>query len=225
MLECQAMIEPQAQRAGLGMTFPRFDLPTFANADRTSVKQVLINLLSNAIKYNRKDGTVEVTCAAAGRGHVRISVKDSGAGLPPEKLAQLFQAFNRLGQGSSEEGTGIGLVVTKRLVEVMGGKIGVESVVGVGSTFWVDLIADSAPGLALNGAEPPTVPEPQAPGKAHVHTMLYVEDNRANLQLVVQIIARRPEIRLLSATTQPLGRGSFRRLRGGRDGVQNRAIA
>ena len=148
MLDCQTMIDPQAQKAGVTMTFPRFDAPTFVNADRTRVKQVLINLLSNAIKYNRRGGTVEVKCAKSTTGHVRISVKDSGAGLPPEKLAQLFQSFNRLGQqGSAEEGTGIGLVVTKRLVEVMGGMIGVESTVGDGSTFWVDLIADTAPRL------------------------------------------------------------------------------
>jgi PAS domain S-box-containing protein len=206
MLDCQTMIDPQAQKAGVTMTFPRFDSPTFVNADRTRVKQVLINLLSNAIKYNRRGGTVEVKCAKGGTGHVRISVKDSGAGLPPEKLAQLFQSFNRLGQqGSAEEGTGIGLVVTKRLVEVMGGMIGVESTVGDGSTFWVDLIADTAPRLLGSGAELTTIEEPQAAEGVRLRTLLYVEDNPANLRLVVQIIARRPTMRLLSATNGILG--------------------
>ena len=207
LLECQAMIEPQAQKAGLTMSFPRFDEPTFVNADRTRVKQVLINLLSNAIKYNRKDGAVAVMCAPSSAGHIRVSVQDSGAGLPPEKLAQLFQSFNRLGQeGSAEEGTGIGLVVTKRLVEVMGGSIGVESTVGLGSTFWVDLIADTAaPRLAQNGSEPMAVQEPLTTSSARLRTGLYVEDNPANLRLVVQIIARRPTMRLLSARNGSLG--------------------
>ncbi|MEI9947749.1 MAG: PAS domain S-box protein [Pseudomonadota bacterium] len=205
MLECQAMIEPQAQKAGLSMSFPRFERPSFVNADRTRVKQVLINLLSNAIKYNRKEGTVEVQCTQGDTGHVRISVKDSGAGLPPDKVAQLFQSFNRLGQGSAEEGTGIGLVVTKRLVEVMGGAIGVESSVGRGSTFWVDLIAESEPRLVVDGTEPISVEEPPAPGSTPLRTLLYVEDNPANLQLVVQIISRRPTMRLLSAKTGDIG--------------------
>ena len=140
MLECQAMIEPQAQKSGIRMTFPQFDIPYFVNADRTRVKQVLINLLSNAIKYNRAEGTVDVTCSANTAERIRISVQDTGEGLSPEKLAQLFQPFNRLGQeASGEEGTGIGLVVSKRLVELMGGEIGVESTVGVGSVFWFEL--------------------------------------------------------------------------------------
>ena len=110
------------------------------DADRTRLKQILINLLSNAIKYNRPHGTVVVDCAVTRPERVRISVRDTGAGLPPEKLTQLFQPFNRLGQErSGEEGTGIGLVVSKRLVELMGGVIGVESTVGVGSVFWFDL--------------------------------------------------------------------------------------
>ena len=127
MRECQAMIEPQAQKHDIQITFPPFDSTWFAHADRTRVKQVLINLLSNAIKYNREQGTVEVKCTASTPERIRISIKDSGAGLPPEKLAQLFQPFNRLGQETgAEEGTGIGLVVTKQLVELMGGTIGVE---------------------------------------------------------------------------------------------------
>jgi PAS domain S-box-containing protein len=204
LLECQAMIEPQAQKAGLSMTFPRFDAPCFVNADRTRVKQVLINLLSNAIKYNCAGGTVDVECLEHNAGYVRINVKDTGAGLPPEKVGQLFQSFNRLGQGSAEEGTGIGLVVTKRLVEVMGGRIGVESAVGRGSNFWFELIAEAAPRLDSTGAAPLTAPLPEAP-QAPPRTVLYVEDNPANLQLVVQIIARRPSMRLLSAKSGDLG--------------------
>jgi signal transduction histidine kinase len=92
------------------------------------VKQVLINLLSNAIKYNKVGGTVSVECTRSTPGSMRISVRDTGAGLAPEQLAQLFQPFNRLGQKANvEEGTGIGLMVCKRLVELMGGVIGVES--------------------------------------------------------------------------------------------------
>src|SRR5688572_23561303 len=95
LAECQAMMEPQAQQRGIRMTFPRFEQPTFVRADRTRLKQIVINLLSNAIKYNREQGTVAVNCTASGAERIRISVKDTGAGLPPEKLAQLFQPFNR----------------------------------------------------------------------------------------------------------------------------------
>src|SRR5579862_831600 len=136
MRECQAMIEPQADKRGIRMTFPPAGLPYFVHADRTRLKQVLINLLSNAVKYNRMAGTVIVDCVASVDERVLITVRDTGAGLSPEQVGQLFKSFNRLGQETSvEEGTGIGLVVSKRLVELMGGVIGVESTVGVGSAF------------------------------------------------------------------------------------------
>ena len=131
---------------------------------------------------------------------VRISVRDTGEGLSPEKLAQLFQPFNRLGQqASTEEGTGIGLVVSKRLVELMGGKIGVESTVGKGSVFWIELNLAVEPQLAVGAAEPLEPIKTQAHDGAPLRTLLYVEDNRANMQLVEQLIARRPDMRLLGA--------------------------
>jgi CheY-like chemotaxis protein len=182
------------------MSFSQLEIPYFVKADRTRVKQVLVNLLSNAIKYNRAQGAVEVTCSASTEKRIRISVQDTGEGLSPEKLAQLFQPFNRLGQeASAEEGTGIGLVVSKRLVEAMGGEIGAQSTVGVGSVFWIELNLTAEPHPAADSDEP------LAPSQAHVQhgtalrTLLYVEDNRANMQLVEQLIARRPDVRLLSA--------------------------
>src|SRR5438045_5082435 len=176
------MIEPQAQKRGIRMTFPRFDDPCFVDADPTRVKQILINLLSNAIKYNQAGGTVVVECAASPPERIRVSVRDTGAGLVPEKLAQLFQPFNRLGQeASAEEGTGIGLVVTKRLVELMGGVIGVESTVGTGSVFWIELRLSAAPRLAVPEAADAALARPKAPDGAALRTLLYVEDNPANL--------------------------------------------
>ncbi|MDO8263998.1 MAG: PAS domain S-box protein, partial [Gallionella sp.] len=200
MLECQAMIEPQAQQRDIKLAFPQFDIACFVRADRTRVKQVLINLLSNAIKYNREHGTVEVKCTASTPERIRISITDSGAGLPPEQLAQLFQPFNRLGQESgSEEGTGIGLVVAKQLVELMGGVIGVESTVGAGSVFWFELILVAEPRLSMEEGEAAALAQPHVPRGARLHTLLYVEDNPANLKLVEQIIARQPDISLLTA--------------------------
>ena len=206
MLECRAMIEPQAQKRGIGMTFPRFEIPCFVKADRTRVKQVLINLLFNAIKYNRAQGTVYVECRPSPPDSIRISVRDTGAGLAPEQLAQLFQPFNRLGkEASAEEGTGIGLVMTKRLVGLMGGAIGAQSAVGVGSEFWVELKLTSAPQLAFLEAERAALAPPRLAEGAPLRTLLYVEDNPANLQLVEQLIARRPDLRLLSAADGNLG--------------------
>jgi PAS domain S-box-containing protein len=200
LLDCQAMIEPQAQKSGIRMSFPQFDSPYFIKADRTRVKQVLINLLSNAIKYNRARGTVEVTCSASTANRIRISVRDTGEGLSPEKIAQLFQPFNRLGQdASAEEGTGIGLVVSKRLVELMEGKIGVESTVGVGSVFWIELNLAVGPQPVADSAELLAPIQTRVPHGTALRTLLYVEDNRANMQLVEQLIARRPDMRLLSA--------------------------
>ncbi len=200
MLECQGMIEPQAQQRGIGITFPQFDIPYFVKADRTRVKQVIINLLSNAIKYNREQGTVEVNCTVSTPGRIRFSIKDTGAGLSPEQQAQLFQPFNRLGQeAGGEEGTGIGLVVAKRLVELMGGIIGVESAVGAGSVFWFELNSADAPELSGEEAEPMAPAKSQVQSGTRLRALLYVEDNPANMKLVEQLVARRPDMSLLTA--------------------------
>ncbi|WP_420130791.1 sensor histidine kinase [Rhodoferax ferrireducens] len=157
LLDCRAMIESQAEKSSIRISFPQFDGPCFVMADRIHLKQVLTNLLSNAIKYNRVGGTVEVRCSVSTPERTHISVQDTGAGLPADKLAQLFQPFNRLGQEASNvKGTGIGLVASKRLIELMGGEIGVQSTVGMGSVFWFELNRAVAPLLAP-GADSPFI--------------------------------------------------------------------
>jgi len=198
--ECQSMIEPQALKRRIGMVFPQGDARYFVKADRTRLKQVLINLLSNAIKYNKAGGTVIVEAAVIAPGRIRICVQDTGEGLSPGEVAQLFQPFNRLGKETGvEEGTGIGLMVSKQLVELMHGTIDVKSTPGVGSVFWIDLNLAAEP-QSVASPSPPAAGRAQVKVHAHAHTLLYVEDNPANLMLVEDLIARRPDIALISAT-------------------------
>ena len=204
--DCRSMMEPLAHKRDIAMVFPDFDAPCFVMADRTRVRQILVNLLSNAIKYNRANGSIVVECVARPLGYIRLSVTDTGMGLTSEKLAQLFQPFNRLGQeDGAEQGTGIGLVVTKRLVEVMKGSIGVESEVGVGTLFWIDLVATSPPRYDFTQAATETAAQALTLDAGPLKTVLYVEDNPANLKLVTMLVARRKDLRLLTAENGNLG--------------------
>lgn len=176
---------------------------TLILADNTRFRQVLMNLLSNAIKYNRPGGTVSLACQKRD-DRLRIIVSDTGSGISSEKCKLLFEPFTRLGaEASSIEGTGIGLTITKRLVQLMNGHIGYESEVGKGSKFWVDFpivrgdekgnIATSKPKLST-----PSLPEGE-------YTVLYVEDNIYNRDLLFAILARTPSVKLLMAENSAQG--------------------
>ena len=211
MAECQTMIAPQAARRHIRTVFPQFEIPCFVRADRTRVKQVLMNLLLNAIKYNKPGGAVSIECKLRPDNRIRICVRDTGKGLTAEQLSQLFQPFNRLGQeAGTEDGVGIGLVVSKQLAEAMGGTIGADSTVGEGSVFWIELEMTTAPELALPdiGYIPHT--QQQLPDGAAPRTVLYVEDNPANLELVRQLIGRRADLNLVTAANGKLGIESVR---------------
>ncbi|GAA0413690.1 ATP-binding protein [Massilia aurea] len=207
LLECRTMIEPIAATRKVRVLFPEVD-GAVVMADRTRLKQVMLNLLSNAVKYNRDEGAVVLTCDQCTPTRMRLSVQDTGNGLSPEQVASLFQPFNRLGQESgAQEGTGIGLVVTKRLVELMGGEIGVTSSPGVGSVFWIEL-GSTAPRTSslAERAAPGGGTTSAASGAEFVpRLLLYVEDNPANLRLVEEIVAFRRDLRLLSAHDGHLG--------------------
>ncbi|HEX8785564.1 MAG TPA: ATP-binding protein [Telluria sp.] len=201
LAECRTMIAPLATTRGIQVRYPE-PQSTAVLADRTRLKQVLLNLLSNAVKYNRDGGMVTVECAQCGAQRLRVSVRDTGMGLGSEQLAALFQPFNRLGQeGGTQEGTGIGLVVTRRLIELMGGTIGVSSSPGVGSTFYIELSTaePSAPASSAVPALSAAADDGAAVAAAAPRLVLYIEDNPANLKLVQEIVAFRPDLRLLPA--------------------------
>ena len=186
---------------------PAEGVPAHVQADRQRLKQVLLNLIGNAIKYNRPGGevTVRYHAVAESPAVTRISVTDTGHGLSPSKLSMLFHPFERLGAEQSQiEGTGLGLVLAKRMVEHMGGKIGVESTLGVGSTFWLELSAAEPPAEMEEPGDAGTSGMPaEVSGEAKV--VLYIEDNPANTRLVARILKRRPAIQLLCADTGARG--------------------
>ncbi len=169
-------------------------------ADRQRLKQVLLNLLSNAVKYNRNGGSVSIALAPAAAGRARILVTDTGPGIPEDRQALLFRPFERLQAAQlGVEGTGLGLALSKRLIEAMGGVIGVESAAGTGSTFWVELpVAEIADIPA-----PPDVPAGEVAVPAR--TILYIEDNLASVRLIERILAHRSGVRLLTAMQGRLG--------------------
>lgn len=190
--ECRDMLAPLAASRAIRLDFP-LACQWSVTADRTRLRQVLLNLLSNALKYNREQGQVSVDASVQADGSVRVSVRDTGLGLDSAQQAMLFQPFNRLGQeGGKEEGSGIGLVLTRRLVELMDGRIGVHSTVGEGSTFWVELhLAQSGPGAVVPAAAAPVI--------GASATLLYVEEHAGNLALAARMIAQWPQLRLLTA--------------------------
>jgi len=202
--ECLSLVGTLAARreVRMGHAVPE---EAVVQADRTRLKQALLNLLSNAIKYNHHGGSVSLAVHQVDGSRLRIRVTDTGPGIASEGLPELCQPFNRLGaENSNIEGAGIGLSITRRLVEMMGGTLEVESKTGIGSTFWIELPLESPPQPAPEAAIPVGAATVQPPNPAR-HTVLYIEDNPANLKLVAQILGRRPHILLITAHTAELG--------------------
>jgi len=196
------LMRPQAdaRHVQLPATVPAADV--YVMADRQRLQQVLLNLLSNAVKYNTEGGTVAVSCLTEpGSARVRIAIRDTGRGIPSEMLARLFTPFDRLdAESTAIEGTGLGLALSKRLVEAMGGTIAVESRLGEGTTFSVDIAAAEAPAAPEALAD---LREAATAPRATRGKILYVEDNVPNIQLLQRIVSRRPGVSLL-ATMQGL---------------------
>ncbi|MDE3086764.1 MAG: response regulator, partial [Acidobacteriota bacterium] len=231
--EVTALLAPVAESAAVTMLVDRDGTwDEWVRADRQRLLQVLLNLGSNAVKYNEAGGTVSFRTTAVAGGRMRFSVQDTGPGIPLEQQDLLFLPFSRLGaERSGVEGTGVGLALSKQLVELMGGAIGVESAAGYGSTFWVEL-QTGAPAPVGEEVLPvaPEAERPVAPGRVAIAAgapgdddedagdrsslvVLQVEDDASNAALVSLVLARRPEVRLLSADDARVGLELARRHR------------
>jgi PAS domain S-box-containing protein len=199
--ECVELVAPQASELGITIQAgPTSDVHVLADQQR--LKQVVLNLLSNAIKYNRPHGTVTLTCSQEA-GKVRLSVTDTGPGIDPALLDRLFTPFDRLdAESSGIEGTGLGLALSKGLTEAIGGTLGVDSVVGQGSTFWIELPVAEQTKVLSSRARPSLVRQASS---TPTITVLYIEDDVANVQLVERLLLQRPSIRLITALQGVLG--------------------
>jgi two-component system sensor histidine kinase/response regulator len=204
--EALDLLQPHAAGRRITLSAPgRGDDIGYTLADRQRFKQVLLNLITNAVKYTPVGGQVTVSATISNEDACRVEVSDSGPGIAADKIERLFTPFDRLGAEQSDvEGTGLGLAVCQRLVQAMRGSIGVESALGQGTTFWIELPRAKSP---LNGLQPlKTVPahRNRAAG-ANDRTILYIEDNRPNLILVEQMLCEQPGIELLCAMTGQRG--------------------
>jgi PAS domain S-box-containing protein len=187
------LIAPRAAEEQVRVEATLSDLRSeYVQADQQRLKQVILNLLSNAVKYNRKGGEVTVSCEDTAGGRLRLKVADTGPGIAPEKIERLFTPFERLGaEQTAIEGAGLGLALSKRLAEAMGGTLGVASVVGQGSTFWVELLVAAPPATPQARSGEDTMAPAKTGGLHPPHAVLYVEDNLSTFKLVQHILAQR----------------------------------
>ncbi|MGB5096322.1 MAG: PAS domain-containing protein [Porticoccaceae bacterium] len=201
--DCQQLIQPLVTTQKLSLTVDVAPGAT-VRADRIRIRQALLNLLSNAVKYNREQGEIRVIAGPGAGNNLRIAVTDTGPGILPAHLTSLFEPFNRLGAEHTEvDGTGIGLTITRRLVELMGGSIGVHSEVGIGSTFWIDLPQSETAGREISIQSRSATQSPRT--LAHQYQILCIDDNPANLKLIAQMLGRRGNVDLITAHTPALG--------------------
>lgn len=222
ILESLRLVLPLAQKRGIeiniikdgveiGLTeLKKVDLKV--RIDETRFKQVMLNLLSNAVKYNSEQGKITLACSDVDDGFLRISVSDTGKGLDEQQQKHLFEAFNRLNVDQSKiEGTGIGLVITKNIIGLMGGRIGVDSEAGLGSTFWIELpvntIKENNKDLSVtnNVSKDSINTENTIIHSKRKASVLYIEDNPTNLRLVEQILSGVPNLHMWSAPEPLLG--------------------
>jgi PAS domain S-box-containing protein len=198
------LVHPQAAARKIQLVTPsEGGEPAYVRADRQRLKQVLLNLLSNGVKYNKEGGTLTVSCQTVPEGRYRITVTDTGGGIPAALLSRLFTPFDRLEADGATEGTGLGLVVSRGLVTVMGGTLSVNSEVGRGTSASVELLLSEPPTAGPHAA--PDRIEITAPVHNGAFTVLYIEDNLSNYRLVERLVEKRPGIRLLSAMQGKLG--------------------
>lgn len=203
--ECVSLVKPIAGLNEIKISNSLSSNKILLYGDRTRLKQVIVNLLSNAIKYNRRGGQVNINVNHPNDNFYKISIKDTGLGIKEENLSQLFESFNRLDAKNTDvEGTGIGLVITKKLVELMGGRIGVESEYGQGSDFWIEVPKYTGSIVKAHSEVIKNISEDKIKDKDK-YKILYIEDNPSNLKLVVQLIAMKSGMKLFTAHTANLG--------------------